>query len=66
MMALNFAKAINISSLFHPSHEEPPDSQGEQTEDPSPGFLLLMAGVQEKLTKACNVLKLSIHQVQSL
>ncbi|KAB5563451.1 fungal-specific transcription factor domain-containing protein, partial [Coniochaeta sp. 2T2.1] len=66
MMALNFAKAISISSLFHPSHEGPPDSQREQTAEPSPGFLLLMAGVQEKLTKACNVLKLSIHQAQSL
>jgi hypothetical protein len=65
-MALNFAEAISISSLFHPSHEAPPDSQPEQTRQYSPGFLLLMAGVQEKLTKACHVLMLSIHQVQSL
>jgi hypothetical protein len=31
-----------------------------------PGFLLVMAGVQEKLTKACEALRLTIEQVQLL
>ena len=65
-MALNFAKAISISSLFHPSHEAPQDMQPDQKGSALPGFLLIMAGVQEKLTKACEVLKLSLQQIQSL
>jgi hypothetical protein len=67
LMPLNFAKAISLSAIFHPSHESPASRQQPQGKgETSPGFLLVMAGVQEKLNKACEVLRLTLEQVQSL
>lgn len=64
--ALNFASAISLSSLFHPSHEASQDPLSTTKEATSPGFLLMIAVVQENLNKVCQVLTLNLQQMQSL
>jgi hypothetical protein len=66
LMPLNFTKAISLSAIFHPSHESQASRQSTSTEDRSPGFLLVMASVQDRLGKACKALHLTIEQVQVL
>ncbi|KAK5047274.1 hypothetical protein LTR84_006796 [Exophiala bonariae] len=64
--ALNLARAISLSRILHPSHEPSPGSRMVQKEPPQPGFLLVLAGAQENLTKACEALRMSILQAQSM
>lgn len=66
MTALNFASAISISSLFHPSHEASQDPLSARNGATSTSFLLMIADIQEKLNRVCQALKLTLQQIQSL
>jgi hypothetical protein len=64
--ALNFANAISLFNFLYPSHDSSLDSSMGQKGRSQPGFLLVLAGAQENLTKACEVLRISIQQTQSM
>ncbi|KAK5189963.1 hypothetical protein LTR47_005962 [Exophiala xenobiotica] len=64
--ALNFAKAICLSRILYPSHEPSSGSALAPKQRTQPGFLLLLAGAQGNLTKACEVLRMSIEEAQSM
>lgn len=64
--SLNFARAISLTSLFHPTHDDgviPPDNEEELL---GQGFLLGLASAQQKLEKASEGLGLTIDQIQTL
>lgn len=63
--AFNFAKAVSLTSLFHPS---PDDNEGLKRHEQKlsrPGFLISLAGTQQKLARLSEILDLSMEQIQS-
>jgi hypothetical protein len=64
--ALNLAKVISLSRMLYPSHEASPGSSLVAKARSQPGFLLILAGAQENLTKACEILRTTIEQAQLL
>lgn len=64
--ALNFARAISLTSLFHPSHEETTSPRTNDEELMGQGTLVGLASAQLKLGKASESLQLTIDQIQGL
>ncbi|KAF2815542.1 uncharacterized protein BDZ99DRAFT_198166 [Mytilinidion resinicola] len=65
--AINFVRAISLSSIIHPTHEScltPPPSISDGS--PSSGFFINLAGAQDLIMQACQALNLSIRTLQSL
>ncbi|KAK9378883.1 fungal-specific transcription factor domain-containing protein [Kockiozyma suomiensis] len=66
--ALNFVRAITVSSMFHPKHETPTTHLEASASSSSSidGFLIKLACAQTTLTRACKELNLTIHVCQHL